>query len=50
MYVKQSSNHRFIEAYGIWRGGGRGKTSRYCVTYCGAAVSLKYTQNTKIDR
>ena len=53
MHVKQllctSSNHRFIKAYGTWRDGGKGKTSRYCVAYCGPAVSLNYTQNTKID-
>ena len=53
MHVKQllcvSSNHSFIKAYGTRRDGGRGKTSRYCVAYCGAAVSLNYTQNTKID-
>ena len=53
MHVKQllciSSNHRFINAYGTCLGGGRGKTSRYCVAYCGAAVRLNGTQNTKID-
>ena len=37
MHLKQllctSSNHRFIKAYGTWRDGGQGKTSRYCVAY-----------------
>ena len=53
MHVKQflciSSNHRFIIGYGTWRDGGRGKTSRYCLAYFGAAVILNYIQNTKID-
>ena len=53
MHVKQllriSPNHRFIKAYGTWRGGGRGKISRYYVAYCEAAVSLNYTQNTNIE-
>ena len=46
--LRISSNHRFIKVFGTWRDGWRGKTSRYCVAYCGAAV-YKYTQNTKID-
>ena len=44
MHVKQllciSSYHRIIRAYGTWHDGGQ---------YCGSAVSLNYTQNTKID-
>ena len=43
MHVKQllriTHNHRFIKAYGTYRGGGRGRTSRYCVAYCGAVLS-----------
>ena len=38
-----------LKTYGTWRDSGQGKTSRYCIAYCEAAVSLNYTQNTKTN-
>ena len=35
---------------GTWRDCERGKSSRNCIAYYGAAISLNYTQNTKINR